>query len=121
MGGGLFAVKLLTLHLPACVRQETGSSAGHWLIVLAITDTTSFVVSFDFMEISAAQCVHLLNLWVYAFSDLHGLATGLQSHHAGSKCSTEGLPGAGEQAARGQPAAGGPNSRLGYPKHLSVT
>lgn len=80
-----------------------------------------FVVSFDCMEIPAARCVCLLNIWVCAFSGFHGLATGLKSHHAGSKRPIEGLPGAGEQAAGGQPAAGGSNNRLGHPEHLSLT
>lgn len=55
-----------------------------------------------------------------ALSGLHGLAAGLQSHYVGSKCPLEGLPGAGEQAAGGQPASGGSDSRLGRQERLTL-
>lgn len=56
-------------------------------------------------------------------SGLHGLAAGLQpqSHHEGPGRPTEGLPGAGEQAAGGQPAAGGSDSQLGRQRHLTLS
>lgn len=121
MGGGLFAVKVVTLHLPVCILQGTSRSAGYYLNVLAITDPTRLCGVIWLYGNISARCVCLLNIWVCAFSGLHGLATGLESHHAGSKCPIEGLPGAGEQAAGGQPAAGGSNNRLGHPEHLSLT
>lgn len=61
-----------------------------------------------------------MNIWVCALSGLHGLAAGLQSHHVESERPLEGLPGAGEQAAGDQPAAGGSDSRLGRQEHLTL-
>ena len=61
-----------------------------------------------------------VNIWVRALSGLHGFAAGLQSNHVGSERPLEGVPGAGEQAAGGQPAAGGSDSRLGRQEQLTL-
>lgn len=48
-----------------------------------------------------------------ASSGDHEPAAGLHSHHAGLERPAEGLPGAGEQAAGGQPEDGGSDRELG--------
>lgn len=48
-----------------------------------------------------------------ASSGDHEPAAGLHSHHAGVERPAEGLPGAGEQAAGGQPEDGGSDRELG--------
>lgn len=77
------------------------------------------VVSFDFMEISAAHYFSVNNC-VCTLSGLHGLATGLKSNHVEPEDSFERFPGAGESVAEGQPPAWGTDSWLGCQKHLTL-
>lgn len=51
----------------------------------------------------------------------HGAAAGSQWHHEGSEWTTEGLLGAGEQAAGHEPAAGGTNCRLGIEEFVKLS
>lgn len=57
---------------------------------------------------------------MFAVSGLHGFAAGFQTHYVGTERPFERLPGAGKQAAAGQPAAGGSDSRLVRKEHITV-